>query len=177
MNFAKRFIQKFAVSIVSLLSCFDRVIFKGYLPFRGEDNLNDYVDRVLGMRRKDFLPWLKRHSERLVEFGQNIARQHGRPYEYRQGRFKKEKFIHELIRKDGLDVGLVSVLCVQETCSAVKLKYGEGKPRLIFTRRPQRVLYYYWLDANFGLMYLRLQTYFLTPCKFTSTATAGWRGR
>jgi len=29
MNFAKRFIQKFAVSIVSLLSCFDRVIFKG----------------------------------------------------------------------------------------------------------------------------------------------------
>jgi len=31
---------------------------------------------------------------------------------------------------------------------------------LIFTRRPQRVLYYYWLDANFGLMYLRLQTYF-----------------
>jgi hypothetical protein len=31
---------------------------------------------------------------------------------------------------------------------------------LIFTRRPQRVLYYYWLDANFGLMYLRLQTWF-----------------
>ena len=31
---------------------------------------------------------------------------------------------------------------------------------MIFTRRPQRVLYYYWLDANFGLMYLRLQTYF-----------------
>jgi len=160
MNFAKRFVQKFAVSIVSLLSCFDRVIFKGYLPFRGEDYLNDYVDRVLGMRRKDFLPWLKQHSERLVEYGQKMARQQGRPYEYRQGRFKKEKFIHELIRKDDLDVGLVAVLCVQETCSAVKLRYGEGKPRLIFTRRPQRVLYYYWLDANFGLMYLRLQTYF-----------------
>ena len=143
MNFAKRFVQKFAVSIVSLLSCFDRVIFKGYLPFRGEDYLNDYVDRVLRMRRKDFLPWLKQHSEKLVEYGKKIARQHGRPYEYRQGRFKKEKFIHELIRKDDLDVGLVAVLCVQETCSAVKLKYGEGKPRLIFTRRPQRVLYYY----------------------------------
>lgn len=160
MNFAKRFIQKFAISIGSLLSCFDRVIFKGYLPFRGEQYLNDYVDRVLGMRRKDFLPWLKQHSERLVEYGKKIAREQGRPYEYRQGRFKKEKFIHELIRQDGLDVGLVAVLCVQETCSAVKLRYGEGKPRLIFTRRPQRVLYDYWLDANFGLMYLRLQTYF-----------------
>ena len=28
MNFAKRFIQKFALSIVCMLSCFDRVIFK-----------------------------------------------------------------------------------------------------------------------------------------------------
>ena len=160
MNFAKRFVQKFAVSIVSLLSCFDRVIFKGYLPFRGEQYLNDYVDRVLRMRRKDFVKWLKQHSEGLVEYGQKMAREQGRPYEYRQGRFKKEKFIQELIRKDALDLGLVAVLCVQETCSAVKLKYEEGKPRLIFTRCPQRVLYYYWLDANFGLMYLRLQTYF-----------------
>jgi hypothetical protein len=42
----------------------------------------------------------------------------------------------------------------------VKLQYGKQKPRLVFRRRPQRVLYYYWLDANFGLMYLRLQTWF-----------------
>jgi len=39
------------------------VIFKGYLPFHGEQGLNDYVDRVLRMRRKDFLPWLKQHSD------------------------------------------------------------------------------------------------------------------
>ena len=119
MNFAKRFIQKFAVSIVSLLCCFDRVIFKGYLPFRGEQYLNDYVDRVLRMRRKDFLPWLKQHSERLVEYGKKIARQQGRPYEYRQGRFKKEKFIQELIRKDGLDVGLVAALCGANTSAPI----------------------------------------------------------
>ena len=91
MNFAKRFIQKFAVSMVSLLSCFDRVIFKGYLPFRGEQYLNNYVDRVLGMRRKDFVKWLKPHSQRLVEHAQKLACEQGRPYEYRQGRFKKEK--------------------------------------------------------------------------------------
>jgi hypothetical protein len=108
MNSAKRFIQKFAVSIVSLLSCFERVIFRGYLPFHGEQYLNDYVDRVLRMRRKDFLPWLKQHSERLVQHGKKIAREQGRPYEHRQGRFKKEKFIQELIRQDALDLGLVA---------------------------------------------------------------------
>ena len=119
-----------------------------------------YVDHVLKMKRKDFLPWLQQHSQTLVEHAQQLAQQYGRPYEYRQGRFKKEAFIHELIRRDKLDVGLVAVLCVQETCRSVALRYGTGKPRLVFAKRPQRVLYYYWLDANFGLMYLRLQSWF-----------------
>jgi len=154
------FLSKFAASIVTALSCFDRVIFKGYLPFGGEDHLNAYVDRVLKMRRVDFLPWLERHSQTLVEHAQKLAEQRGRPYEYRQGRFKKETWIQELIRKDGLSEGLVAVLCVQETFRTVKLIYGENRPRLVFRRRPQRVLYYYWLDAHFGLVYVRLQTWF-----------------
>ena len=160
MKFAERFFQKFAVCIVAMLSCFDRVIFKGYLPFGGEARLNGYVDNVLKMRRKDFLPWLERHSERLVQHARQLARQQGRPYEYRQGRFSKEKFVQNLIREDRLTEGLVVVLCVQETCRTVKLKYGKKRPRLVFARRPQRVLYFYWLDAEFGLMYVRLQTWF-----------------
>lgn len=160
MNFAKRFLQKFAASIVAVLSCFDRVIFKGHLPFGDDAHLNAYVDGVLKMRRVDFLPWLEQHSQTLVAHAQKLAREQGRPYEYRQGKFKKEKFIQDLIRQDKLDLGLVAVLCVLETCRSVKLFYGQGKPRLAFARRPQRVLYYYWLDANFGLMYLRLQSWF-----------------
>jgi len=65
-----------------------------------------------------------------------------------------------MIQRDRLDIGLVMVLCVQETCRTVKLVHGQQKPRLVYARRPQRVLYYYWLDANFGLMYMRLQTWF-----------------
>jgi hypothetical protein len=160
MEFAKRFIARFSGVIVAMLSCFDRVIFKGYLPFGDDAHLNSYVDNVLKMRRKDFLPWLEQQSQKLVEHGQQMARQLGRPYEYRQGKFKKEKFIHKLIQQDRLDIGLVAVLCVQETCRTVKLQYGKQKPWLYFARRPQRVLYYYWLDADFGLMYVRLQTWF-----------------
>ncbi len=160
MKFAKRMFQKFAVSIVAILSCFDRVIFKGYLPFGDENHLNRYVDNVLKMRRKDFVPWVKKQSESLVQHARQLARQQGRPYEYRQGRFSKEKFIHKIICQEGLTEGLVAVLCVQETCRTVKLRYGRNRPRLIFARRPQRVLYFYWLDAEFGLMHVRLQTWF-----------------
>ena len=160
MKFAKRFVDTFAEIIVAVLSCFDRVIFKGYLPFGGDEHLNSWVDYVLKIRRKDFLPFLEQHSQPLVEHAQRMAERSGRPYEYRQGKFKKEKFIQQLIREDRLSEGLVAVLCVQETCRTVALKYGKGRPSLYFKRRPQRVLYYYHLDPEFGLMYVRLETWF-----------------
>jgi len=103
---------------------------------------------------------VEQHSQTLVEHAQKLAKQQGRPYEYRQGRFKKEVFIQNLIRLEALCEGLVAVLCVQETCRTVKLILGQNRPRLIFSRRPQRVLYFYSLDAEFGLMYVRLQTWF-----------------
>lgn len=160
MKNVNRFVAKFASLIVATLSCFDRVIFKGHLPFGDAAHLNSYVDYQLKMKRKDFLPWLEQHSQRLVAHAQQAAKALGRPYEYLQGKQRKEKLIQELIRKDRLSQGLVAVLCVQETCRTVKLKYGRGRPELVFARRPQRVLYYYRLDPEFGLIYLRLQTWF-----------------
>jgi hypothetical protein len=160
MSFAKAFVDKFDSSIISVLGCFDRVIFKGHLPFGDEHHLNSFVDAGLRMRRKDFLPWLEKHSQRLVDHGKQLAEKYNRPYQYYQGKVDKEKLIKGIMHRDALDMGLVAVLCVQETCRTVKLRYEKRKPRLMFARRPQRVLYYYWLDANFGLMYLRLQTWF-----------------
>ena len=45
------FIEKFGGSISSTLECFDRVIFKGHLPFQNEARLNGFVDHVLKIRR------------------------------------------------------------------------------------------------------------------------------
>jgi hypothetical protein len=53
MKLASRFLGKFAASIVCMLGCFDRVIFKGHLPFFNDQRLNDFVDVVLKMRRKE----------------------------------------------------------------------------------------------------------------------------
>jgi hypothetical protein len=154
------FVKKFAQVIVGTLSCFDRVIFKGHLPFGGDAHLNSFVDNVLGIRRKDFIPMLEKLSHRLVEHAKGLAQQAGRPYEYRQGKFRKERFIQNLIQRDGVSTGLVAVLCCQETCRTVKLRHGWKRPELVFAYRPQRVLYFYRLDPQFGLMYVRVQTWF-----------------
>jgi hypothetical protein len=160
MKFALSFVAKFSQLIVSILNCFDRVIFKGHLPFWTDKQVNDFVDFKLNIKRKDFLPLLERYAQQLVDHAQTFADQAGRPYLFKQGKFKKEKFIKDLIYRDRLSDGLVAVLCVMETCRSIQLKHGKGRPWLSFKRRPQRVLYYYFLDREFGLMSIRLETFF-----------------
>jgi hypothetical protein len=159
MRLATRFAAKFADSIVATLSCVDRLIFKGYLPLGGDPELNRFVDR-LNIRRKDFLPQLKPWSERLIEHAKSAAVRHGAPYQYLQGRHSKEKLIDQVIRERKLISGLIAVLCCIESCRTVKLRHGEGKPQLAFTRRPQRVVYYYFLDPEFGRIHVRIETWF-----------------
>jgi hypothetical protein len=142
------------------LGCFDRVIFKGYLPFGDDAYLNRFVDAVLHQRRKDFYDALGPQSEALVAHARRQAEQAGAPYHYLQGPHDKAKLIDQIIRERQVTDGLVAVLACQENCRTVKLLYGQGRPRLQFTHRPQRVLYYYFLDPDFGLMYVRLQTWF-----------------
>jgi hypothetical protein len=154
------FVAKFASSIIAVLGCFDRVIFKGHLPFGDEAHLNHFVDRILGMPRKDFLPFLGGQSDQLVAHAKDLAEQHGAPYLYLQGRHRKGELVQQAIRDRRLKEGLVCALCCQETCRTVKLLYGKRCPRLVFAYRPQRVLYFYFLDPDFGLTYLRLQTWF-----------------
>ena len=55
MKTLSRFVTKFTHLIVAVLSCFDRVIFKGHLAINRADELQRFVDYVLKLRRADFL--------------------------------------------------------------------------------------------------------------------------
>jgi hypothetical protein len=52
------FITKFTSLIVTVLSCFDRVIFKDHLALAAPGELKSFVDRVLKVRRRDFMKTL-----------------------------------------------------------------------------------------------------------------------
>ena len=160
MHATNPFVVKFASSLIAVLDCHDRVLFKGHLPFGDEAHLNRFVDPTLRIPRKDFLAFAEQKSERLVSSAKDCAAHHGAPYLYLQGRHRKEDLVPQQIRQRRLCEGLVCVRCGQETGRTVKLRYGEGRPRLVFTCRPQRVLYFYFLDPQFGLRHVRIQTWF-----------------
>jgi hypothetical protein len=160
MSTVWRFLVKFASLIVCTLHCFDRVIFKGHPALRGPRQLAYFVDCVLQMRRSDFMKTqAPAYSERLVTHAQHWAQRAGRTYEYRTGSFRKDDWARKLIRDQGLTEGLVGILCTQETCSSFKLVPGPQRPQFRAAPRQQRVLYYYSLDPQFGLIHVRLQTW------------------
>ena len=124
------FEAKFSARLNNVLFCADRVIFKGYLPLWGDACLNNFVDHALEIPRKDFIPHLEKFSQELVYHGKALAAREGAPYEYRQGRFKKEHYIDQVDRQRKHPNGLLAVLFVQEHCTTVKLCYAKGKPEL-----------------------------------------------
>lgn len=160
------FLVKFASVISWALSCFDRVIFKGHLPISRPYELENFVDYVLKMRRADFMETVApQWSDRLVQYAKGFAGNAGRPYRYFQGDIDKDAWAKEQIAAQPLVLGLVGVLCVMETCSTFKLAYGQDRPGFVIRKVPQRVLYYYFLDRDLGLMHVRLQTWAPFTCQ------------
>ena len=160
MKTLSRFVSKFSNLIVAVLSCFDRVIFKGHLALAATGELEYFVDRVLKVRRTDFMKTLApQYSDRLVTHARNWAQQAGRVYVYRTGDFRKDEWAYDLVRAERIVEGLVGVLCTLETCPSFALVPGPKRPQFVSRPRQQRVLYYYFLDSQFGLIHVRLQTW------------------
>lgn len=160
MSTVWRFLVKFASLILWKLDCFDRVIIKGHLGLAAPCNLEYFVDGVLKVRRSDFMKVLApQYSDRLVTHARNWAKHAGRIYLYRTGQFRKDEWAHQLIRDQQLSTGLVGILCTQETCPSYQLVPGPQRPQFVRAPRQQRVLYYYFLDPQFGLIHVRLQTW------------------
>jgi hypothetical protein len=160
MKTLSRFVTKFISLIVAVLSCFDRVIFKGYLSITNGPALEGFVDHILKIRRCDFMAFAEEQSETLVEHAKRLAEEAGAEYHHLQGKVRKDKLVDEILRKRPIREGLICVLCCMECCPSFKLIYGKGRPSLVNARRQQRVLYFYFLDPELGLIHIRLTTWF-----------------
>src|SRR6516225_2881549 len=125
MKTLSRFVTKFTSLIVAVLSCFDRVIFKGHLALSAPRELESFVDCVLKIRRSDFMKTVApQSSDRLIEQARKWAEKSGRTYEYRTGQFRKDQWAQDLLRDQGISEGLVGILCTQETCPSFALIPG-----------------------------------------------------
>jgi hypothetical protein len=160
MKTLPRCVAKFTRLIVAVLSGLDRVLFKGYLPLTNGPALEGFVDHVLKIFRKDFPAFAEKRSQVLVDHAKRLAQEAGAEYRFLQGSHRKDKLVDEILRQRPVFESLVCVFCCMETCPAFQLVHGPGRPHLASQRRPQRVLYFYFVDPELGLISIRVTTWF-----------------
>jgi hypothetical protein len=158
-NAVRQFITKHRDQINGTLCCFDRILFKGHLPL-GWPGAMERLLADQGLRIKDLGAFVNRHSQRIKQHARAMAQRCRRPYIHLSGPIRKEDHVQAIIERDRITQGLVCVLAAVEACSSFKLAYGEGRPRLVSARRKCLCLYFYFVDREFGLMHVRITSWF-----------------
>lgn len=155
----KQFLTQFTDSIHCSLSCFDRLLFKGYLPISHPASMERWL-ASRGILLKDFKSFVTTQSDRLKAHAQQLAAKAGRPYQYLSRPIRKDDEARQIATRDGLTEGLICVFAILEQAQSFQLRYGEERPRLVSTQPRCLCLYFYYLDRDFGLLHIRLQTWF-----------------
>jgi hypothetical protein len=165
-NIMERFLQRHSGRIVGVLSGFDRVLFRGTL--RSLSYLSG-MDKFLGSQHvlyRDFGAFAERLSSQVKAQAEAIAQQHRRPLRYLpSAQESKEDIARLIMEKDGIREGLVCVLTCVEPCQSFFLR-KDAERKLLHLAAGQRKclhVYYYFVDREFGLMHVRLQTWLPFP--------------
>ena len=154
------FVEKHADRVSGVLSCFDRVLFKGHLPLNRPGAMDVLLNNH-GVLVRDFKPFVARHSERIKAAARAMAEESGRPYlSAGNGQVRKDEVAAQIARRDAVSSGLVCVLTAVEACSSFRVIPGEGRPLIVRDRRKCLCLYFYFLDPRFGLIHVRITTWF-----------------
>jgi hypothetical protein len=162
------FIAKHGAAIGGVLSCFDRVILLGHLPMAGVDYLSTWLFSkkiCLNLQQpepgwrtfKEAAPWF---AEQLKAHARTMAADEGRPYQHLSSHQRMEENARALAEQDGVAEGLVCVYGAMETCRTFRVRYSDKGPKLGADRRVSLVLYFYFMDREFGLMHVKIESWF-----------------
>jgi hypothetical protein len=157
-----KFLQRFGAKVTGILSGFDRMRFRG--SNRRLCNTSGILMYLCWIKvlLKDFGDFAEDRTKTLCTAIEREASEQEVPAIYlaSSAEDKEERAVAEA-RKRGRKSGLVAVLSCVEPCRSVVMRRddnGHLEPRL--EDRKCLHYYHYYLDAKFGLMYTRLQSWF-----------------
>lgn len=153
------FLRKHQQQIRGVLSCFDRLIFRGYLPLsypRGLEGFLHHQDVLF----KDFKHYAPQIAERIKEHVKAQVEQAGAPFRHLPRKVRMEEEARQRVAALGLSEGIVCGFSQLETCRTYRLVYGQGRPRLQKDYRRCTVLYVFVLHGLLGLIHVKLETWF-----------------
>jgi len=156
----KAFLDKHESKITGVLSCFDRMLFRGYLPIMSGAAMAQFLNQA-GIKFRNLKDFLTEHAATLKAHAQAMAEREGRPYIYlASAGSRKEQRAREIAEADHITEGLVCVFSQLEPCNTFSFRFQQGRPFVNSARRKCLHIYYYFMDRELGLIHVMVQTWF-----------------
>jgi len=159
----ERFLTRHRSRIIGVLSGFDRVVFRGTLPSIIDTKGMAMYLSSQHVLLKDFQPFAKKISQQIIKHAQALTEKYRRRFEYiSSSRTSKEQVAARIMKQDNIQQGLICVLSCVEPCKSYTIVRDPKQRQLKLKKLERKCLhvYFYYVDREFGLMHLRLQTWF-----------------
>lgn len=149
--------------INGILETFDRMIINGYLL-----NLCNYRHFLFyliqnNIKLVDFDKFAQKETEELINHIDNYIKNNNVENIYlNSGKIDKNEIVMAELEKNPTKTGLITALSAVEICNTMTVKPNKETQKLEVTSRPTKCkhYYFYYNDEEFGLMYLKIQTWF-----------------
>lgn len=149
--------------INGILETFDRMIINGYLL-----NLCNYRQFLYylienNIKLVDFDKFALKETNDLCNYIDNYIKENNVETIYlNSGKIDKNEIVMAELEKNPDKTGLITALSAVEICNTMTVKPNKETQKLEVTSRPAKCkhYYFYYNDEEFGLMYLKIQTWF-----------------
>lgn len=149
--------------INGILETFDRMIINGYLL-----NLCNYRQFLYylienNIKLVDFDKFALKETNDLCNYIDNYIKENNVETIYlNSGKIDKNEIVMAELEKNPDKTGLITALSAVEICNTMTVKPNKETQKLEVTSRPTKCkhYYFYYNDEEFGLMYLKIQTWF-----------------
>jgi hypothetical protein len=154
--------ERYEERITGVLSCYDRVVITGTLPqVCYADGMTRYLN-ANGIRIFDYPEFAKTLRDRVRERAASLAAEAGVTIEHvGKPHIRKEDLVARAIEQRGDHSGLVHIISAMEACDAYKPWHDKQTHKTFIRPDSGKCLHYYFYfqDARFGLVYLRVPTW------------------
>jgi hypothetical protein len=157
------FIEKHQKDVMGILHSFDRLLLQGSLRYLYcREVFEEYLSKAKVLC-KDFKKFATGLTEEVCQNAEQLARSLGRPYRYlASSALSKQEEAQKIVLQDKIQEGLVGVFSCVEPCRTYKMRGNYQTKMLEPSLELGKCLhlYFYVQHARFGLLHLRLQTWF-----------------
>src|SRR5712672_716835 len=154
--------ERYDDRIAGVLSCYDRVVVTGTLPTVCYAAGMTKFLYAIGVRIFDYPQFASTLRDRVRERAASLAAQAGITIEHiAKSHIRKEAVVAEVLKRRGEHPGLVHVISAMEACGAYQPWHDKQTHKTFVRPDSGKCLhyYFYFIDAELGLVYLRVPTW------------------